>query len=199
MLWKWKEILFFSSLWLWAQASSTSQAHKTPQLFSRDRLVTQAIARVGEHIITFRELEVSFLVERALGWRHPETSPELGLPQKISGALMEWFIFLEAKSFAVATTLTQAEVEKALKRVHKFYKGDSTWASWEVGVRELRKMVEKKLAVRKFIHFKTSSYLISVTNEEAFSYYQRNRSRFGNLAFKTFQESIKKIFNPEGI
>ena len=187
-------------VWIWMMAFglfiqpmvgfSQAKASKSPT--RRDLVVTQAIAKVGTHILTLRELEINSMVERALWPIDSKSAKKLDFAQETNAVLIEWVVFLEAKSFAV-TTLTKTEVDKSIEKVNKYYSRNVKWAGWEVSGVELRRMLERKLTAKKFIRFKTDSSLVPVTDEDALLYYQKNRGRFGNLPFETFKENIKRF------
>ena len=171
---------------------STVSSHGAEKSSRRDLIVTQAVAKVGEHILTLRELEINTMVERALWPVDVSKAKKLDFAQETNAVLIEWVVFLEAKSFAV-TTLTQSEIDSAQQKVNQKYAKNSDWKRWEVGQRELRKMIERKLTAKKFIRFKTDSSLVPVTDDDALLYYQKNRGRFGNLPFSTFKANIKRF------
>ncbi len=165
----------------------TSQAQTT----RRDVVVSQAVARVGDHILTLRELEINKLIERVLQ-PYSGQKKELEFEQHVNAVLIEWVVYLEAKSFGV-TNVTSAEVKFAVNKINQAYQKSGVWRDWEVGAKELNEMTERKLIAKKFIQFKTDSSLVPVTDEEAKEYFEKNKGRFGNLPFERFKVNIKRF------
>ncbi len=155
----------------------------------RDLIITQALARVGDHVLTLREVEINGLVEQAL---YPDQAVSEDLAIRVNAVLLEWVVYLEAKSFSMRG-LEGEEMRAELSRVQSFWKGHSKWGKWEVSEGELSAILNRKAIAKNLIQFKSNSSLVPVSDQEAFDYFEKNRSRFGQLPFSNFKDNIKKF------
>ncbi|MES2854262.1 MAG: hypothetical protein V4692_00285 [Bdellovibrionota bacterium] len=69
----------------------------------------------------------------------------------------------------------------------------SAWQKLEVSSEELRSMISRKLMASSFSRLKTDPQLSPISDDEALSYYRKNRLRFGSLPFSSFKENIKSF------
>jgi hypothetical protein len=177
-----------------ATPSDTRSA--APKVTSR-QLLSRVVGSAGENTITSREVQINAAVEQILYFRSQKpgevklldpNSKEFS--NEVVNVLLEWIVYLEAKSFS-HSTVTRAEEQKAIGIVQETAARLPFWRSLEVSGDELETMIERKLTAKKFLSFKNDSSLVPVTDAEALSYFKKNRLKFGNMPFDAFRENIK--------
>jgi hypothetical protein len=166
-------------------------------------VVSQSVGQVGDRVITSREVQISAVLTRTL---FPvkevakETKSSTGLYEvhlgdslimaEVTALLLEVVVDREAESFSVAK-VSDEQLQQSLRKVEKAVEGKAYWDSLEVSPTELKKFVLQKLTAKAFIQFKTNSMVGIISDAEALAYYEKNRLKFGDLAFATFKENIK--------
>jgi hypothetical protein len=168
----------------------------TPALGAK-QLVMKLVGAVGSRIVTNRDVEANYLVDRAL-YNDGAVQP-LGIgTEEFNGALnrllIEIMVFEEANTFGVAK-VPESEVDEALSSVRRRLATTPTKSRWgALGYAEgqLKEMVLRKLRANRFIKYKSNSSFVQVSDEEARDYFNRNRLRFGTMEFDSFKSSIKK-------
>lgn len=160
-------------------------------------IVTQTVGQVAEHVVTSREVKISMVIENIL---FPPKGAGSGLYEvqigqeefrnAVTTVLLESVVSLEAENFNVAS-ISEEDLAAALTKVEKAVAGKAYWAGLEVSSAELRKFTLRKLTAKGFLKFKTNSMTSIVTDQEAQSYYDKNRVKFGSTPFANFKENIK--------
>lgn len=160
-------------------------------------LVTETVGQVSEHVVTSREVQISMVIENILV---PPKAPLKGLYEVRPGqaefrnavtvVLLESVVAFEAENFNVAA-VSDEELSDALVKIEKAVRGRIYWNELEVSDIELKKFTLRKLAAKSFFKFKTSSMTSIITDQEAQSYYTKNRVKFGSLPFESFKDNIK--------
>lgn len=160
-------------------------------------LVTRAVAEVADRIITSREVRISDAVEQAMTGKSPSsegfrvlTGVEKNFPGEVTAILDEWIVYLEAKSLS-SSLPTRTDLTAAIKGVQDFWKEKPGWLALEVSADELKEMVERKLIAKDFERLKSDPELSPVSDDDALSYFRKNRLRFDSLPFSTFKDSIR--------
>lgn len=161
-------------------------------------LVTRPAGAIDKVVITTREVTINSIIESIL-YSDAET-PALKLihhgdpefPQAVTAALLELIVSLEADNFKVGSpniTETQTSLEKVKSKVSAI----PGWSELEVTDAELNLSIARKVKAKKFIRFKTESTQVSITDLEAKDYFEKNKSKFGNLPFSQFRDNIKSL------
>lgn len=166
-------------------------------LFAAPSVISTTAGLVNDHVVTSREVEINFLLEKAL---NPKTKglsnlqpPPLSSREfikEVNSTLLEWMVHLEAESFNSAQ-LKIEEIEQAENSVKARLKNNARWRKLQVGKQELRSLLSRKLQAKKFIRFKADSSIVPITEAEAKKYFEDNRLKFGDLPFENFRENIK--------
>jgi len=181
------------------------------------QVLSQTVGSVGDSVISSRDVQIQAAIERVLfplkekkeipvaanmGKKSKnkneksssglfEIQPKEALFQpELSSTLLEFVIQKEAESFQVAQP-SDEEVKESQQKVEKAVAGNSYWSQLEVGAKELSASVRRKLVSKKFIKIKADSMTTLVTDQEASTYYEKNRLKFGQLPFTNFKENIK--------
>lgn len=164
---------------------------------SQAALISTAVGRVQDHVVTSREIGIQLFVEQVLRSSKKavkiENLPSLESRQfteKVSDKLLERAIFIESQSFSVAQ-VSEASVNEGVNDVIKKLKNQSQWIAFDVTRSEIQLAVRQYLGATKFIRFKADSSAVPVTDIEALRHFEANRSRFGALPFENFRENIK--------
>jgi len=160
-------------------------------------IISRAIGEVGEHIVTSREVIVSDAIDQALADPPPQAAESriLNGDEKIFPAedqkfLDVWIVCLEAKSLA-AQPVSRTDLQAAIKKVQDYWAGKSAWQDLEVSNDEIRDIAGRILTARAFEKLKADPQLAPVSDDDAQTYYLKNRTRFGSLPFPALKESIK--------
>lgn len=173
-----------------------------PFLFSLNAwsatIVTETVGQVSDYVVTSREVQIAMVIENVLF--PPQKSLVKGLYEirpghpdfrnAVTTVLLEVVVALEAENFNVAT-VSQDEIKNAMAKVEKAVAGRAYWAALEVSPEEVQKMTSRKLIAKSFWKFKSSSMTGIVSDQEAQSYFEKNRAKFGAMSFETFKENIK--------
>lgn len=160
-----------------------------------------AVGRVGNQVVTTREVQMAVLVEKALlGTAVKDVmaakpgSPEF--TKALTQTMLEQIVALEAENFSVAE-LTQVELKEKQKQLQNFLKGSLAWTKLEVSERELEVFMSRKLRTSRFLKFKSDSAGVQISDSEALSYFEKNRVKFGPLPFENFKTGIKEYLAQE--
>lgn len=161
--------------------------------------ITKIVGEVGEQFVTSREVRLNAAIEQAFrekpatekGYAIPDPS-ERSFAGETSKVLDEWAVYFEAKSLG-SGGVSKSEVSRVVGLVQERWNSHAGWSSLEVGAEELRQMIERKLMAEDFQKLKSDPALSPISDEEALSYYKKNRMRFGTLPFSSFKENIKQF------
>lgn len=182
-------------------AAPATAAEKRPTMI----LLSRIVGEVGDHVVTSREVRINDAVERAMADQFPEKTLEsAGLldpghvlsgneklfPTEVGRVLDEWVVYLEAKTLSTQP-VAKADIAAGIKAVQDFWGAKAAWQELEVAADELREMIERKLISKGFVKLKTDPNLAPISDDEALTYYRKNRLRFGSLPFSSFKDSIK--------
>jgi hypothetical protein len=159
-------------------------------------LVSESVGQAGEYVITSREVQISSAIEDVLFSEKPITgiievrTEQPGYRNAVANVLLEVVVALEAENFNVGTVATE-DLLRALAKVEKNLTGKPYWVRLEVTTNELQKFTSRKLVAKSFLKFKSNSMVGIITDQEAQSYYDKNRIKFGSMPFSNFKENIK--------
>jgi len=160
-------------------------------------LISTTAGQVKDKIITSREVELNYMIEKVLSGDEREISAisrldieSKSFAKEVNAVLSEWMVYLESETFTAVNVpmeqinkLTRAGIEK-LEKIKAF-------KSLEPGDKEVRDMFERKLRARALTKFKSESAVVPVTDADAKLHFEQNRAKFGNLPFENFKENIK--------
>lgn len=159
--------------------------------------VTRVVGEVDDHFVTSREVRISDAIEQALEGKPatPEgyrilTGNERTFPAEVGRVLDQWIVKLEAKSLS-NDPVSRTEVTRGVGLVLEKWSGSKEWSALEVGTEELRSMVELQMTAKSFEKLKSDPQMTPVTDDDALTYYKKNRLRFGSLPFSQFKDNIK--------
>ncbi|HEX4922476.1 MAG TPA: hypothetical protein VFV50_00250 [Bdellovibrionales bacterium] len=167
-------------------------------------LVSKVVGTVADKVVTSREVQLNYILERALSGsgsgQVPSDVDSEAFRKEISQVLLEWMVYLEAQAFALAD-IGSEERRVAEDKLTILLKNNeslsSTWKNLAPTSAERDQLLLRKLRAKKFIRFKTDSSFVTVTDREALSYFQKNRVKFGSLPFEKFKESIKTFLSQQ--
>ena len=181
-----------------SKAVGKSAEKSLPPPVSSTVSITKVVGEVGEQFVTSREVKINSAIEQATDVKPASgdegakilTGTERAFPGEVSRVLDEWAVIFEARALG-STNVSKADVAKMIAQVQERWGTKSSWKDLEVGVDELHLMVEHKLMALDFQKLKSDPALSPVSDEEALSYYKKNRLRFGSLPFSSFSDNIK--------
>lgn len=169
--------------------------------------VNSAVGQVGDHVVTSREVWISNFLERwTLASRSTDASVKSPKPdwkpalksdafnQAASNLLLEIMVAQEAENFSIAQ-IEDGNLKHEVSEVQKAMTGSTDWAHLEVSNELLEKFIARKHRAQNFLKFKTESAGVAISDEEAKSYFEKNRLKFGHLPFAQFKESIKEVLS----
>lgn len=162
-------------------------------------LISTTAGQVKNHVVTSREVELNYMIEKVLGGDEREISAISRLDietksfsKEVNAVLAEWMIYFESESFTAAS-VTQEQINKALtaglERLNKI----KVFKALEPEEKEVREMFERKLKAKALTRFKSESSVVPVTDADAKTYFEQNRTKFGNLPFENFKDNIKSF------
>lgn len=158
-------------------------------------LVSESVGQAGEYVITSREVQISSAIEDVLYSEKSVALLEVRPDQApyrnaVANVLLEVVVAMEAENFNVGTVPAD-EMKQAVAKVEKALGGKSFWTRLEVTSTELLRFTTRKLVAKSFLKFKSNSMVGIITDQEAQSYYDKNRIKFGSMPFSNFKENIK--------
>ena len=160
--------------------------------------ITKIVGEVGDHFVTSREVKINSAVEQAIEKKAASTDSgyiiysgnERVFPGEVTRVLDEWAVYFEARALG-STQIQKTEITNAVNAVEERWRANQAWKDLEVGSEELRQLIDRKLSAKDFEKLKSDPALSPVSDDEALSYYKKNRLRFGSLPFSNFQDNIK--------
>lgn len=163
----------------------------------------RSVGQVGDDVITSRDIQISGLMDQALknysetaqGKKTPvNTIPREGeiFDKNMSQGMLEWVLAKEASSFSIAE-VSDDQLNKAREYLTKTLNGQKAWDDLKVTQLELDMALKRKLQAGNFLKFKTQASSISVSDQDAQSYYEKNKKRFSGMDFNSNKERIKSV------
>ncbi len=214
-------ILLYSAN-LWAQAPTVSESAApspavappppvAPLNFKprpKGDVVSEVVAQAGAHVVTTREVRISYILDQALANQVKKTTEAdrkaWVLDQKsdafskaMAQVLLELVVQLEAENFSIGQ-VSQEDLQNYDKHLHEQVKGWEPWKELEASQLEVQQMIMRKLRAKNFLKFKTESSGVQISDEEAKKYFEKNRAnKFGNAPFSQFKDAIKEALAQE--
>jgi hypothetical protein len=202
---KWLGIFFIllSSLRLEAQTSTKASDTLVFKPRPKGEVVTEAAAQAGAHVVTSREVIISYIMDEAMStpikkgaspdrknWQIDVKSDAYA--KHLAQILLEVVVQLEAENFSIGQ-VSPSEVSTFQKQIEEQVAGWEPWQRLEVSTVEMQQTLMRKLRAKNFLKFKMESSGVQISDDEARSFYEKNRVKFGNLPFAQFKDSIKEV------
>lgn len=156
-----------------------------------------AVAQVGEHIITSREVYLFYAINQLIDGQGFDTkvlnieSDEFA--REIRNTLQDWCVFLEAKAFQ-AVPVFEEDVQKYYSElIVKKWMQNPWQKQYEYSTRELRDNLIRVMQARQLMQFRGQASSIPVSDSDAQKYYEENRFKFGEAKFDTVKDNIKSF------
>ncbi len=168
----------------------------------KGEIVSEAVAQVGNHVVTSREVQISAILDQVLAtpqkkvseaerkswWVEPKTE---AYNKNLAQTLLELVVQMEAENFSIGQ-VSQEDMQNYEAHAIEHVKGWSQWQGLEVSQLEMQQMMMRKLRAKNFLKFKTESAGVQIGDEEAKKFYEKNRVKFGNQPFAQFKDNIKQ-------
>ena len=168
------------------------------------KTISQTVGVVDKTVITSREVEVAYLLEKyAFGKNENLSLPFSGkiLISQTSAYLLENVIYEEAKSF-ISTALDSSELKAKLQTFLQKLKASSDikyWNRLEIGETELKMILTKKMQAKDFIELKRRTAQPLVNRQDVKDYYDKKRSKFSREPFDQVALKIREEIIEEKI
>lgn len=170
-------------------------------------LVSEAVAQVSDHVITSREVVVSYVIDQALSENLSKKAsvdrtqwllkfPSEEFKKHLAQVVLESVVQLEAENFSVGQ-INLAEIQSQQKHLQEMVGAWGPWLQLQVSKVELEQMTARKARAKNFLKFKMETSGVQISDEEAKAYFEKNRLKFGNLPFAQFKEGIKEVLSQE--
>lgn len=165
-----------------------------------------SVKHEGKEVVTTRAVHIDSVIESIL-YSKPALKDVLKsrldsrvMRSELDRYLIEKIVFFESKSFT-QVRLANDEIKNATVKIKNEISKNADlkelWAFLTMSDSELQSVVTHKLTAKKFIEFKNKSSFIPATDAEAFSYYQNNKSKFGDMSFESLKLKIKDEISKE--
>lgn len=163
----------------------------------------RSVGQVGDDVVTSRDIQISGLMEQALrnysaspqGKKTPiNTIPASGdlFDKNMSQGMLEWMLAKEASSFSIAE-VSDEQLTTTREYLLKALSGQKAWEALQVPPLELDLFLKRKLQAGNFLKFKTQASSIAISDQDAQSYYEKNKRRFSGMDFNANKERIKSV------
>lgn len=162
-------------------------------------VLSKIVGVAGDQIVTSREVQIVNLLEKALG-----EDKELKLIpiddakffSEITQVLLEIVVWNESLVFEM-TQISEDEFKEVSERIAKKTINNSDWKRLQVSQMEFEKFLKRKIIAKKFIKIKSDSMKGFISDQEAKEYFEKNRLKFGQIAFSQFKENIKTFLTQQ--
>lgn len=168
-------------------------------------LITTNVGKIMEDYLTSREVNIAYFIEKNLFQDRKESPIKSFYPmdskefnREVTAVLIEQAIYQDSKDLP-EMKWTHQEVDKMLRFFKKKAFQDRLWNSLSVDEEELKEALKKKIQSKKYIQFKMNSAKVLVSDEEVRSYFEGNRSEFGELPYAQFKESIRAFLKKQQV
>lgn len=158
-----------------------------------DSILVAALARIGDRVITTREMQMSAIVGESF------TSFEKLMGEKINPfeeVILSQAIFIEAQPFEKQLNIGEKKI-KIINDIKKKLSQDSLWQKLGVTEQELVFLAERRLVVEEFLNFKFDPMLIAVSDKEMETYYRFNLEKYGNRSYEDLRDKIREVIRKQ--
>ena len=151
----------------------------------------QSVGQMAEQVLTLRGVLLSLELNR---WQSSEggngaSLPKQITPQDVSAVLVEKVVALEAGTYDLSE-VDSALVKKESDKLWGQLQGKELQKRFEYSRDEVVAGIKEKIIYQRFIEFKGQSMRSIVTDAEAKSYFDKNRMKFGNVAFESYKSQV---------
>lgn len=193
-------------LMIFALGLSNARAANNPT-----QVVSQAVGQADTHVVTSREVQISWIIDKAMQVPAPKKGSPLPTPNRsdwilkiegtefqrhLSQVLLELVVSMEAENFSIGQ-VPATEVQTSVAHVKEMVAGWQPWKDFEVSNTELDQMMGRKLKARNFLKFKTDTSGVRVTEKDISQYYEKNRLKFGNTPLAQVKNQIRDYLSQE--
>lgn len=163
------------------------------------KLISKPVGEVNGHIVTSREVQLNYLVERALIWSpkkflsssHRLDVDSVTFRNELNGVFLEWVVDLQAQLMSIAS-VPEADLQQAIQIV-KMIEKTKVWPDVLATREELRGTIVRKLRAKRFIKERAEASQVEPTDEEVREFYESNRALFGSLSYDKNIERIRRL------
>ena len=173
----------------------TSAASSWAQKKAATGFRSMAVAQVGEHIVTSREVYLFYALNQMLDGLalDPKVlnieSDEFA--REIRNTLRDWCVFLEARAFQ-AVPVFEEDVQKNYSQlIVKKWMSHPWQKQYEYSTQELRHNLVRVMQARQLLQFRSQASSILVSDSDAQKYYEENRFKFGDAKLESVKDNIK--------
>ena len=153
---------------------------------SAGEILIATVAQVKNHVITSREVQIHFLLDKSLGVRREYFNDKNPVEQIIR----EWLLYYEATSF-YSDRLSQRVKNKEASRARAKLGKLKPWRALDVTSTELSEMISRRLEAERLYLFKKKASVLPVAQSEVETEYNQNRIRYGSLSFDEVKGKIR--------
>ena len=149
-------------------------------------ILIATVAQVKNHVITSREVQIHFLLNKTLGTNQDffeDVNP-------VEQLIREWLLFFEANSF-YNNPVPAAEVQTKIQKISEPLEKNKDWQQLSVGPEELKEMMRRRLEAERLYLFKKKASVLPVSPADVESEYTQNRIRYGNMSFEEVKDKIR--------
>ncbi|MBY0386383.1 hypothetical protein K2X05_14605 [bacterium] len=160
--------------------------------FSEPQVVVAALAKVGNQVITSRDLQIHLFLNET----YNPLVDFVDRKEPLKDLTHEHLIVMEAESLLVVK-VEDAEVKQTTEKVLKKLQNDALWKSLQVSPNEVQQQMRRKILVRQILNLKMPKDLISIGDEAVDSYYMQNRNQLGQKPLVELREKIVQILKTQ--
>ena len=170
-------------------------------------LSNRSMAALGKEFVSKRDVQIHSILQKMMYQYKSENldfesvKQDEFLNRELGNYILERVIFLEAKSFGLATveaSLVKREGSKVLGRILKS-NFSKFWKELGVETDEYDVFVEQKLRSRKFISIKKEAAQVLVTDREIDQYMQQNKMEEELISQEKLRSRVKQYLgNKQG-
>ena len=143
-------------------ALPAAQSPPSPGVIRKGTIVSEAVAQVGDHVLTSREVIASGIVEKATDEKLPTANSTKKIDRSswvmkegsetfqkhLAQVILEQVIQLEAENFSVGQ-VSRSNLESFQKHLQEAVSGWEPWAKLEMSQAEVEKMISRKMRAKK--------------------------------------------------
>lgn len=151
----------------------------------------QSVGQMADQVLTLRGALLSLELNR---WQSSDNGGAISsskqiTPQEVSAVLVEKVVALEAGTYDL-TEVDNALVKKESDKFWGQLQSKELQKRFDYSREEVVAGIKEKIIYQRFIEFKGQSMRSIVTDAEAKSYFDKNRMKFGNVAFENYKPQV---------
>lgn len=150
-------------------------------------VLNQSLGFVGEKVVTQRGVIASKATDQF--WQSTKSLNLEVSSQDVTAVIVEKVVALEAAGFDFGG-ISPAEVKVEKQKLISYFNSQVKLKALEMSDSELESLVVEKLTYKAFLEFKTNSLKSTVSDVEAKAYFEKNRYKFGNVAFESYKSQV---------